>query len=81
MRSRKDKPDCIEIRLRPHGGIPAVLTVPRPAPGYDRLPKRRWLFVPMWGVPRSFSMRLGGWSASSTAWSSSIFPGAMASGR
>ena len=22
----------------------------RPAPGYDRLPERRWLFVPLWGM-------------------------------
>ena len=22
----------------------------RPAPGYDRLPERWWLFVPLWGI-------------------------------
>jgi transposase len=26
----------------------------QPAPGYDRLPQRRWLFVPLWGIPTWF---------------------------
>lgn len=25
-----------------------------PAPGYDRLPEPRWLFVPLWGIPTWF---------------------------
>jgi len=26
----------------------------RPAPGYDRLSERKWLFVPLWGIPTWF---------------------------
>jgi transposase len=41
----------IEARIEPHGGIRARCSeCRRPAPGYDRLPERWWLFVPLWGV-------------------------------
>jgi len=41
----------IEISLQPHGGIRGHCSqCRRPAPGYDRLPKRRWQFVPLWGI-------------------------------
>jgi len=41
----------IEARLEPHGGMRARCSeCRRPAPGYDRLPERWWLFVPLWGV-------------------------------
>lgn len=41
----------IEARIEPHGGIRAKCSqCRRPAPGYDRLPERWWLFVPMWGI-------------------------------
>jgi transposase len=55
MQSRKDKPDCIEIRIRPHVGILGRCSqCQREAPGYDRLAERRWLFVPLWGIPTYF---------------------------
>jgi transposase len=41
----------IEARIEPHGGIGARCSeCRRPAPGYDRLPERSWLFVPLWGI-------------------------------
>src|SRR6266851_2603727 len=45
----------IEITVVPHGGIRGRCSAcRRPAPGYDRLPERRWLFVPLWGIPTWF---------------------------
>jgi transposase len=45
----------IEISVAAHGGIRGRCSVcQRPAPGYDRLPERRWLFVPLWGIPAWF---------------------------
>ena len=45
----------IEIRIEPHGGIRGRCSrCQRPAPGYDRLEERRWLFVPLWGIPTYF---------------------------
>lgn len=41
----------IEARIEPHGGLRARCSeCRRPAPGYDRLPERSWLFVPLWGI-------------------------------
>ena len=41
----------IEARIEPHGSMRARCSeCRRPAPGYDRLPERWWLFVPLWGV-------------------------------
>jgi transposase len=41
----------IEARIEPHGGMGARCSeCRRPAPGYDRLPERWWLFVPLWGI-------------------------------
>jgi transposase len=41
----------IEALIEPHGGMRARCSeCRRPAPGYDRLPERWWLFVPLWGV-------------------------------
>jgi len=41
----------IEARIEPHEGRRARCSeCRRPAPGYDRLPERWWLFVPLWGV-------------------------------
>jgi transposase len=55
MRSRKGRPEWIEIKLEPHGGIRGRCSqCRRPAPGYDRLPERRWQFVPLWGIPTYF---------------------------
>jgi transposase len=45
----------IEITLHPHGGIRGRCSqCRRPAPGYDRLPERRWQFVPLWGIATWF---------------------------
>jgi transposase len=42
----------IEISVVAHGGIRARCSVcQKPAPGYDHLSERRWLFVPLWGIP------------------------------
>jgi transposase len=51
----REGPQSIEITLVPHGGIRGRCSrCRRPAPGYDRLPQRRWLFVPLWGIPTHF---------------------------
>jgi len=45
----------IEARIEPHGGMRARCSECRqPAPGYDRLPERWWLFVPLWGIVTGF---------------------------
>jgi transposase len=45
----------LQITVEPHGGIPARCSrCLEPAPGYDRLPQRSWLFVPVWGVRAFF---------------------------
>ena len=45
----------IEISMEPHGGMRGRCSqCQRPAPGYDRLPERRWLFVPLWGIATWF---------------------------
>ena len=52
---RQGQPESIEISLEPHGGIGGRCSeCQRPAPGYDRLPQRRWQFVPLWGIPTYF---------------------------
>lgn len=48
----------IEIRIEPHRGIRGRCSrCRRPAPGYDRLEERRWLFVPLWGIETYFYYR------------------------
>ena len=55
LRCRQGKPHSIEILVEPHGGIRRRCSrCQRPAPGYDCLPPRRWLFVPLWGIPTYF---------------------------
>jgi len=50
-RYRDGQPRHIEIVVEPHGGISAKCSRCRqPAPGYDQLPQRSWLFVPLWGL-------------------------------
>ena len=45
----------IEVRLEPHQGIRGKCSVCRqPAPAYDRLPERSWLFIPLWGIVTRF---------------------------
>ncbi len=49
------KPQSIEITLEPHAGIRGRCSrCQQPAPGYDCLPLRRWLFVPLWNIPTYF---------------------------
>ena len=49
------QPESIEISVQAHGGIRGRCSrCQRPSPGYDRLPERRWLFVPLWGIPAWF---------------------------
>lgn len=55
LHCQKGQPTAIEITLEPHGGIRGRCgQCRRVAPGYDRLPERRWLFVPLWGIPTYF---------------------------
>ncbi len=45
----------IHVRLEPHRSSRGNCSECRkPAPGYDRLPQRRWLFVPLWGIKTYF---------------------------
>jgi transposase len=45
----------IEIRIEAHQGIRGRCSeCRRPMPGYDRLPERTWLFVPLWGIATYF---------------------------
>ncbi len=49
------RPQSIDITLQPHRGIHRRCGhCQQPAPGYDCLPERRWLFVPLWGIPTHF---------------------------
>src|SRR6266478_4580561 len=55
QRHRDGRPRRIEIALDPHGGIPAKCSrCLQPAPGYDRLPQRSWLFVLLWNIQTFF---------------------------
>lgn len=50
-RYRDREASHIEITILPHGGMPAKCSrCLQPAPGYDQLPQRTWLFVPLWGL-------------------------------
>jgi len=54
-RRRNGRPKHIEITVQPHQGIPAQCSRCRkPAPGYDTLPQRSWLFVPLWNIVTVF---------------------------
>ena len=54
-RDLKGRPPCIEITVHAHAGIPAKCSrCLRPAPAYDQLRQRSWLFVPMWGLKTYF---------------------------
>jgi hypothetical protein len=55
MCSRKGKGEVIEIKLEPHGGMRGRCSqCQQSAPSYDRLPERRWQFVPLWGIRTYF---------------------------
>jgi transposase len=45
----------VEVRLEPHASLRGKCSQCRQAaPGYDRLPERDWLFVPLWGIVTLF---------------------------
>ena len=45
----------LHISLVEQAGRPAKCSrCQRPAPGYDRLPARAWLFIPLWGLVTRF---------------------------
>src|SRR5438128_1457512 len=45
----------IHVCLQPHRSSRGSCSAcRRPAPGYDRLPQRSWLFVPLWGIKTYF---------------------------
>jgi len=55
LHGRHGRPHSIEITVEPHAGIRGRCSqCQQPAPGYDRLPLRHWLFVPLWGIPTYF---------------------------
>ncbi len=55
LRCYRGRPRAIEIRLEAHRGIRGRCSAcGRPAPGYDQLPERWWLFVPLWGIKTYF---------------------------
>ncbi|MGA2174845.1 MAG: hypothetical protein ABSH38_07675 [Verrucomicrobiota bacterium] len=55
LRDRKGRPRQIQITLQPKAGIRAKCShCLQPAPGYDQLPQRSWLFVPLWGIMTCF---------------------------
>jgi transposase len=55
MHCSQGRPTSIAITVEPHGGIRGRCSrCQRLAPGYDRLGQRRWLFVPLWGIPSYF---------------------------
>ncbi len=46
---------AIEVRVESHAGRRGRCSqCLRLTPGYDRLPERRWQFVPLWGIPVFF---------------------------
>jgi hypothetical protein len=52
IRLKDERPGqpCLAVTLVPHAGRPARCSHCRqPVPGYDHLPARAWLFVPLWG--------------------------------
>ena len=50
-RRRNGQPSHIAVTVVAHEGLSAKCSRCRqPAPGYDRLPERTWLFVPLWGL-------------------------------
>jgi transposase len=52
----RGQPQAIEITLQAHGGIRGRCSrCLLPSPGYDRLPERRWLLVPLWVFATFFS--------------------------
>ena len=58
MCSGKGQEAWIAVKLEAHASMRGrCWQCRRPAPGYDRLPERRWQFVPLWGIPTYFHYR------------------------
>jgi transposase len=54
-RHQDGRPSHVEVTLAPHEGSAAKCSrCLRPAPGYDQLEQRRWLFPPLWGLKAFF---------------------------
>jgi transposase len=54
MATRQGEP-VVEVKIEAHAGMLGKCSkCLKPAPGYDQLPERRWLFVPMWGLKTWF---------------------------
>ncbi len=50
-RRQEDRASHLEVVVLPHAGIGGKCSrCFKPAPGYDQLPARSWLFVPLWGL-------------------------------
>jgi len=50
-RHRDGRPREIKITVAAHGGMGGKCSLClKPAPGYDHLEQRSWLFVPLWGI-------------------------------
>lgn len=50
-RQRDGRAKQVEVWIEPHEAIPAKCSrCLQPAPGYDRLGQRSWLFPPLWGL-------------------------------
>ena len=55
LQRESDQGDHIEVTVGAHGGMRGRCgECGEWAPGYDRLPERRWRFVPLWGIPTWF---------------------------
>ena len=55
LREEWGHPRCVEITVEAHRQIrPRCSECRQPAAGYDRLRRRRWLFVPLWGLRTYF---------------------------
>jgi transposase len=55
LHCRGHQAQSIDITVESHRGIRGRCSrCQRSAPGYDRLPPRRWQFVPLWGIPTFF---------------------------
>ena len=53
----------IEVEVRPRrNGRPICSGCGKAAPGYDRLPARRFEFVPLWGIAVFLGTRCGAWN-------------------
>ena len=54
-RHRDGQPCAIQITVAAHGGMGAKCSrCLKPAPCYDRLEQRSWLFIPLWGIATWF---------------------------